>query len=735
MERSGLSERSHSGKELLEILETYPRDELFQITTDDLYRTVDGRAAHGRPPPAAGVPAPRRVRPVLLLSGLLAPRPVHHRQPAADAGDPAARAQRGRAWTTPPGSPSRCWPGCTSSSAPIRSGHRNTWTRTPWPRRWPTRPDCGTTTSRWCWSGNSVTQSAKRAARPLRRSAARRLQGPAPAARGGPGSGQAGAAGGARAAGTASVPAAGQPRRRAVQGVPLRRADDAVGGAAGAALPRGARSPTSARTRSSAPTAPSTCTTSGCDCPPAPATRWRCGLRWRTPSPPPGGARPRSTGSTRWCCGPGSPGGKVVVLRAYAKYLRQAGTRLLPGVHGHHPVRLPASSPSCWSRCSRPGSTRALACSEVSGRTGLGSSSTRSNARWTGVASLDQDRILRSYLTLIQATLRTSFFQRGADGRPKSYVAFKLDPQLDPGPARAAAAVRDLRVLAPVRRGAPALRRGRPRRAALVGPARGLPHRDPRPGQGADGEERGDRAGRRQGRLRAQAGAGRPGRACRPRRSPATSMFISGLLDVTDNLVDGGGRAAARRGAPRRRRPVPGGRRGQGHRHLLRHRQRDLARVRVLARRRVRLRRLGRLRPQEDGHHRPGRLGVGQAPLPRAGRGHADARTSPSSASATCPATCSATGCCCSRAHPAGRRLRPPAHLRRPGPGPGARRTPSGERLFELPRSSWDDYDKSLISAGGGVFPRTAKSIPISPQMRRALGIAGGGHHDDARRS
>ena len=44
-------------------------------------------------------------------------------------------------------------------------------------------------------------------------------------------------------------------------------------------------------------------------------------------------------------------------------------------------------------------------------------------------------------------------------------------------------------------------------------------------------------------------------------------------------------------------------------------------------------------------------------------------------------------------------------------------------RLFELPRSSWSDYDPSLISQGGGVFPRTAKSIPISDQVREALGI------------
>ncbi|SMD24283.1 NAD-glutamate dehydrogenase [Lentzea albidocapillata] len=44
-------------------------------------------------------------------------------------------------------------------------------------------------------------------------------------------------------------------------------------------------------------------------------------------------------------------------------------------------------------------------------------------------------------------------------------------------------------------------------------------------------------------------------------------------------------------------------------------------------------------------------------------------------------------------------------------------------RLFNVPRSSWDDYDRSLISEGGGIFPLTAKSIPISEQARVALGL------------
>jgi len=45
------------------------------------------------------------------------------------------------------------------------------------------------------------------------------------------------------------------------------------------------------------------------------------------------------------------------------------------------------------------------------------------------------------------------------------------------------------------------------------------------------------------------------------------------------------------------------------------------------------------------------------------------------------------------------------------------------ERLFKLPRSSWADYDTSLISAGGGVWARSEKSIPLSPAVRAALGV------------
>src|SRR3546814_13679786 len=57
-----------------------------------------------------------------------------------------------------------------------------------------------------------------------------------------------------------------------------------------------------------------------------------------------------------------------------------------------------------------------------------------------------------------------------------------------------------------------------------------------------------------------------------------------------------------------------------------------------------------------------------------------------------------------------------------PDPDPAASWT-ERKRLFELPRSSWADYDTALISRGGGVFPRTQKEIPLSPEAKALLGV------------
>jgi glutamate dehydrogenase len=57
-----------------------------------------------------------------------------------------------------------------------------------------------------------------------------------------------------------------------------------------------------------------------------------------------------------------------------------------------------------------------------------------------------------------------------------------------------------------------------------------------------------------------------------------------------------------------------------------------------------------------------------------------------------------------------------------PDPDP-AKSWAERKRLFDLPRSSWDDYDRKAISKGGGVWARTLKSIPLSPEARRLLEV------------
>ncbi|MBP2413720.1 glutamate dehydrogenase [Arthrobacter stackebrandtii] len=60
-----------------------------------------------------------------------------------------------------------------------------------------------------------------------------------------------------------------------------------------------------------------------------------------------------------------------------------------------------------------------------------------------------------------------------------------------------------------------------------------------------------------------------------------------------------------------------------------------------------------------------------------------------------------------------------------PNPVPGVA-FDERQRLYDLPRSSWADYNKDLISEGGGVYSRSLKSIPITPQVRAVLGLPEG---------
>src|SRR3546814_1807404 len=57
-----------------------------------------------------------------------------------------------------------------------------------------------------------------------------------------------------------------------------------------------------------------------------------------------------------------------------------------------------------------------------------------------------------------------------------------------------------------------------------------------------------------------------------------------------------------------------------------------------------------------------------------------------------------------------------------PDPDP-AKSWKERDRMFNLPRSSWADYDAKLISKGGGIFPRSQKSIPLRAEVQALLGL------------
>lgn len=158
---------------------------------------------------------------------------------------------------------------------------------------------------------------------------------------------------------------------------------------------------------------------------------------------------------------------QAMVLRAYAKYLRQAGSTFSQDYMEDtlrtnvHTTRLLVS---LFEARMSPDRQRA-------GLEITDALLEELDAALDQVASLDEDRILRSFLTVIKATLRTSFFQHTTGGVPHDYVSMKFDPQAIPDLAGAAPRVRDLGVLAAGRGRAPAVREGRARRSALVRPA------------------------------------------------------------------------------------------------------------------------------------------------------------------------------------------------------------------------------------------------------------------------
>ena len=406
---------------------------------------------------------------------------------------------------------------------------------------------------------------------------------------------------------------------------------------------------------------------------------------------------------------------QVVVLRAYAKYLRQAGTVFSQDYMESTFVAYPEIAALLVDLFeARFAPSLALTDDERAARANALADEVAK--RLDDVNSLDQDRILRSYLTLIQATLRTSFFQRGDDGRPKSYVAFKLDPQA-----------------------VPELPAPRPRFEIFVYSPRfeGVHLRFGAVARGGLrwSDRREDFRTEILGLVKAQmvknavivpvgAKGGfvlkqKPGD--RDEAVVCYRLFIAALLDVTDNIAGG----------------------EIQHPHdVVRHDGDDPYLVVAADKGTATFSDIANEISVAHGFW----LGDAFASGGSAGYDHKKMGITARGAwesvrrhfrdlgtdIQTTDFTVVGVGDMSGDVFGNGMLLSP--HIRLVAafdhrhifldPTPDAASSyAERRRLFDLPRSSWADYDTSLVSAGGGVYPRTLKSVPISPEVRAALGL------------
>jgi glutamate dehydrogenase len=416
---------------------------------------------------------------------------------------------------------------------------------------------------------------------------------------------------------------------------------------------------------------------------------------------------------------------QVVVLRAYAKYMRQGGTpfgqdSIEDALRAN--VDITRLLVRLFESRFDPGRNGDLAADSESREASMEEIEERITRALEDVASLDHDRILRSYLSAVKATLRTNFYQPRQDGQPKSYVSFKLDPGAIPDLPEPRPKF-EIFVYSPRVEGVH-LRFGTVARGGL----RWSDRRD-------------DFRTEVLGLVKAQmvknavivpVGA-KGGFYCKQLPDPGDrdawmaegvdcyKTFISGLLDVTDNLVGG--------------ETVP-------PKRVVRHDADDSYLVVAADKGTASFSDIANEISQDYGFW----LGDAFASGGSAGYDHKAMGITAKGAwvsvrrhfremGVDCQAEdFTAVGIGDMSGDVFGNGMLLSEHIRLVAafdhrdifldPDPDAATSyAERKRLFELPRSSWQDYDRDLISKGGGVFSRNQKSIPISPEVRRALDL------------
>ncbi|MFJ8018445.1 NAD-glutamate dehydrogenase [Streptomyces sp. NPDC096339] len=413
---------------------------------------------------------------------------------------------------------------------------------------------------------------------------------------------------------------------------------------------------------------------------------------------------------------------QAVVLRAYAKYMRQAGSTFSQDYmedtlrNNVHTTRLLVS---LFEARMSPG--RQAAGSEL-----VDAMLEELDGALDQVASLDEDRILRSFLTLIKATLRTNFFQLNDAGEPHSYVSMKFDPQAIPDlPAPRPAF--EIWVYSPRVEGVH-LRFGKVARGGL---------------RWSDRRE--DFRTEILGLVKAQmvkntvivpVGA-KGGFVAKNLPDPSVDrdawlaegiasykIFISALLDITDNMVAG--------------EVVP-------PKGVVRHDEDDTYLVVAADKGTATFSDIANGVAESygfwlgDAFASGGSAGYDHKGMGITARGAWESvkRHFRELGHDTQAQDFTVVGVGDMSGDVFGNGMLLSEHIRLvaafdhrhifidPHPDAATSYT-ERRRLFDLPRSSWADYDTSLISAGGGVHPRSAKAVPITAQVREALGIEAG---------
>ena len=419
---------------------------------------------------------------------------------------------------------------------------------------------------------------------------------------------------------------------------------------------------------------------------------------------------------------------EIVILRAYCKYLRQAGVTFSeaymqdalaanPGIAAmlvelFHVRFDPAR------QCDLPDAKDA-AMEQIDSELEV---MTRIEASLDEVANLDEDRILRSYLGVVRATLRTNYFQQGAGGSPKPYLSFKLDPHRipelpEPRPKY------EIFVYAPRVEGVH-LRGGAVARGGIRWSDRREDFRTEVLGlakaqmvKNAVIVPVGSKGGFVPKKLPSDAGR----EAVQEEGIACYRVFIRGLLDVTDNLA--GGRVE----------PPP---------RVVRHDDDDPYLVVAADKGTATFSDIANALAREygfwlgDAFASGGSQGYDHKGMGITARGGWESvKRHFRELGVDCQSTdFTAVGIGDMGGDVFGNAMLLSRHIRLVGafnhmhvfidPDPDPEATfAERERLFMLPRSTWDDFDRSVLSAGGGVYPRSAKSIPLGPEARRALGV------------